>query len=293
MATFALYDRALQQLQTDEFVALVTIKAARGSTPQKAGAGMMVTQEGAISGTIGGGALEYAAIDAALGLMAAGQLGTFQKLYPLGPDLGQCCGGSVEIETSIYSKDMSEEITKRQASVETDLPTPLALFGAGHVGRAIVMALAALPFHITWIDERESIFPDAIPRNVTALQIVDPVRMIAKLPHRAYCLIMTHSHALDLSLVDAALRRGDLSYVGLIGSATKRARFQSRLRQSGVGAATLQRLVCPIGLPSLYGKDPAVIAASLAADLLIRRQTGHNEFAIEPIGEQEKRLVRI
>jgi len=293
MALDALYDRVRDQLRIDDCVALVTIKSARGSTPQKVGAAMMVTKEGAISGTIGGGALEYAAIHDAVRFMASGQSGDFQKLYPLGPDLGQCCGGSVEIEISVFSKEMSDEIAARRAALHSDRPTQLALFGAGHVGRAVVIALATLPFQVTWIDEREGIFPDAIPRNVTALHVEDPVKMIAALPQRSYCLIMTHSHALDLALVDAALRRDDLEYIGLIGSSTKRARFHSRLRQSGVSSIALSHLVCPIGLPALYGKDPAVIAASVAADLLIRRQAMQTHLDHGSIERQEKRLAMI
>lgn len=293
MTLYALYDRLGDQLRVDDCVALITIKAARGSTPQKAGAAMMVTKAGAISGTIGGGALEYSAIQDAVQFMSSGQTGDFQKLYPLGPDLGQCCGGFVEIETSIFSRETSGEIAIRRAALEAEKLTPLALFGAGHVGRAVVIALASLPFQVTWIDEREGIFPDAVPRNVTASQIEDPVKMIAALPQRSYCLIMTHSHALDLALVDAALRRDDLEYIGLIGSSTKRARFHSRLRQSGVSLSALSRMVCPIGLPSLYGKDPAVIAASVAADLLIRRQSAQTDLDIKPNKKQEKRLAMI
>lgn len=293
MVLSALIDRIRDQLRVDDHVALVTIKTARGSTPQKAGAAMMVTKEGAISGTIGGGALEFAAIQDAMRSMASGQSGDFRKLYPLGPDLGQCCGGVVELETSIFSQDMSQEINPRRDGLEGDAPTPLALFGAGHVGRALVIALASLPFKISWIDEREGIFPDPCPRNVTAIHSDDPVKLIASLPRHSYCLIMTHSHALDLALVDAALRREDFFYIGLIGSATKRARFQSRLQQGGLGAPARQRLVCPVGLPSLYGKDPAVIAASIAADLLIRRQASQHECDAEPFVTPEKKFIRL
>jgi len=293
MTPFALYDRLRDQLRVDDCVALITIKAARGSTPQKAGAAMMVTKAGAISGTIGGGALEYSAIQDAVRFMESGQRGDFQKLYPLGPDLGQCCGGSVEIETSVFSKDMTDEIAARRAALDEVHPTPVALFGAGHVGRAVVIALATLPFQVTWIDEREGIFPDTIPRNVTVSQGDDLEQLIAALPHHSYCLIMTHSHALDFALVDAALRRDDLDYIGLIGSSTKRARFHSRLRQSGVSSSALSRMVCPIGLPSLYGKDPAVIAASVAADLLIRRQALQAGLDRGSMERQEKRLAII
>ncbi|MEY4092250.1 MAG: hypothetical protein RLZZ496_1432 [Pseudomonadota bacterium] len=272
MTTLALFDRLLDRLVTDNLVALVTIHAARGSTPQGEGASMMITEEGAISGTIGGGALEYAVINEAVHLMKSGTTGTLKRHYPLGPDLGQCCGGSVEIELGIFDQSMRADIQSKRDSLRHDASTPLYLFGAGHVGRALVMALAPLPFTVTWIDERAEIFPDHIPRNVNAKRVDNPIGEISNIPHQGFCLIMTHSHPLDLALVGAALQRNDLAYIGLIGSATKRARFESRLRQSGQGAAALKRLICPVGLPGLYGKEPAVIAASIAGDLLIRRQ---------------------
>ena len=233
---------------------------------------MMITQDGAISGTIGGGALEYAIINEAVHLMKSGTTGTLKRHYPLGPDLGQCCGGSVEIELGIFDQSMRADIQSKRDSLRHDASTPLYLFGAGHVGRALVMALAPLPFTVTWIDERAEIFPDHIPRNVNAKHVDNPIGEIGNIPHQGFCLIMTHSHPLDLALVGAALQRNDIAYIGLIGSATKRARFESRLRPSGQGAAALKRLVCPVGLPGLYGKEPAVIAASIAGDLLIRRQ---------------------
>ncbi len=276
MTTLALFDRLLDRLATDNLVALVRIHAARGSTPQGIGASMMITEEGAISGTIGGGALEYAVINEAVHLMKSGATGIIKKHYPLGPDLGQCCGGSVEIEIGIFDQSMRADILSKRASLRDEASTPLYLFGAGHVGRALVMALAPLPFTVTWIDERAEIFPDHIPRNVNAKRVDNPIDEIGSIPHEGFCLVMTHSHPLDLALVGAALKRSDLAYIGLIGSATKRARFESRLRQSGQGAAALKRMICPVGLPGLYGKEPAVIAASIAGDLLIRRQALQN-----------------
>ncbi|MEN9755297.1 MAG: hypothetical protein RLZ07_1679 [Pseudomonadota bacterium] len=276
MTTLALFDRLLDRLATDNLVALVRIHAARGSTPQGEGASMMITEEGAISGTIGGGALEYAVINEAVHLMKSGATGIIKKHYPLGPDLGQCCGGSVEIEIGIFDQSMRADILSKRDSLRHDASTPLYLFGAGHVGRALVMALAPLPFTVTWIDERAEIFPDYVPRNVNVKRVANPLDEVGNIPHQGFCLVMTHSHPLDLALVGAALQRNDLAYIGLIGSATKRARFESRLRQSGQGAVALKRLICPVGLPGLYGKEPAIIAASIAGDLLIRRQALQN-----------------
>ncbi|MEI6572965.1 MAG: xanthine dehydrogenase accessory protein XdhC [Alphaproteobacteria bacterium] len=288
MTTLALFERLLDRLATDNIVALVTIHAARGSTPQGEGASMMITEEGAISGTIGGGALEYAIINEAVHLMKSGTTGIIKKHYPLGPDLGQCCGGSVEIELGIFDQSMRADIQMKRDAIRHDASTPLYLFGAGHVGRALVMALAPLPFTVTWIDERAEIFPDHIPRNVNAKRVDNPLDEIGNIPHQGFCLVMTHSHPLDLALVGAALQRNDLAYIGLIGSATKRARFESRLRQSGQGAAALKRMICPVGLPELYGKEPAVIAASIAGDLLIRRQALLNAHEAGPVDVKER-----
>jgi xanthine dehydrogenase accessory factor len=152
--------------------------------------------------------------------------------------------------------------------------TPLLLFGAGHVARAVVLALAPLPFDIRWIDSREDAFPAAVPANVTLVRSLSPAAELDDAPPGAFVAVMTHSHPLDLDIASRALRGGRFGYVGLIGSSTKRARFVSRMRLAGLGEADIGRLVCPIGLSEVRGKEPAIIAASLAADLLIRRQAG-------------------
>ena len=146
----------------------------------------------------------------------------------------------------------------------------LALFGAGHVGRALVLALAPLDFEVVWIDSRDDAFPSVVPGDVRWMQSRSPVEELAKLPDDAFVLVMSHSHALDLDLVHGALRAGRFAYVGLIGSATKRARFQNRLRQAGMDQTDIDRLVCPIGSAGIKSKRPPVIAASVAADLLFR-----------------------
>ena len=149
---------------------------------------------------------------------------------------------------------------------------PLYLFGAGHVGRALVLALAPLPFEIVWIDPRREAFPAATPANVRCVHLPDPAAALAGAPAQAFVLVMTHSHPLDLELVHAALRVRRLAYVGLIGSATKRARFAKRLIEFGLSVDVVSRLVCPIGLAGIASKAPAAIAASVAADLLIRHE---------------------
>jgi xanthine dehydrogenase accessory factor len=149
--------------------------------------------------------------------------------------------------------------------------TPLYLFGAGHVGRSLALALAPLPFAVTWIDPRPNAFPPHIPANVTCIGNVDPARAIAEAPAGAFVAIMTHSHALDLDITAIALRARRFPYVGLIGSGTKRARFDSTLRKLGLAEEDIAHLVCPIGLIHIKDKSPAAIAASIVAQVLIAR----------------------
>ena len=145
----------------------------------------------------------------------------------------------------------------------------LYLCGAGHVGRALVLAMAQLPFEIVWIDPRPSAFPAVSPGNVHMVAASDPLSQLTDPPLGSFIAIMTHSHALDLALTEAALRNTRFAYVGLIGSASKRARFERRLRDGGVDGVRLAGLVCPIGIAGIESKEPAIIAAATAAQLLI------------------------
>jgi len=151
--------------------------------------------------------------------------------------------------------------------------TALYLFGAGHVGQCLVLALAPLPFDVTWIDPRAGAFPSHVPANVTGRTGNEPVQLLDRAPDGAFIAIMTHSHALDLDVAAAALKAERFPYVGVIGSATKRARFASALRQIGMTGDDIDRLICPIGLTEIQDKAPAAIAASIAAQLLIRRDS--------------------
>lgn len=148
-------------------------------------------------------------------------------------------------------------------------PRPLLLFGAGHVGRAVVLALAALPFAVTWIDERADMFPGAVPGNVRLVATNRPADAVRAAPDASFALVMTHDHGVDLDIVHAALVRGAFPYVGLIGSATKRARFEHRLADLGLPDETARSFRCPIGVPGIASKEPAAIAAAVAAELLI------------------------
>ncbi len=230
---------------------LVTLLDAKGSTPRQSGTKMAVTATQAV-GTIGGGTLEFEAISLARRLLAEGSRRPVMRKWPLGPTLGQCCGGSVTVSFEpIHPPALS-----------------LALFGAGHVARALVEVLGPLPHRIDWIDPRPHEFPETLPAPV-AVHVTDhPAAMISTLPAGCFILVMTHDHALDLDITAAALARPDLPYVGLIGSLTKRARFLKRLTAIGLGPAAAARLVCPIGLPGTGGKDPREIALATAAQLL-------------------------
>lgn len=152
-----------------------------------------------------------------------------------------------------------------------DVLTPVLLFGAGHVGRALVLALAPLPFAVRWIDSREDAFPAHLPANVTPVLTSDPEAEVARAPADAVVLVMTHDHALDLAITAAALQR-PFPFAGLIGSDTKRARFERRFRELAIPEDRIAALVCPIGLSGIEGKEPAVIAASVAAQLLVERE---------------------
>ena len=226
---------------------LVTLLAARGSTPREAGCKMVVTAE-ATFGTIGGGNLEFRSIAAARDLLRDAGAGPVLREYPLGPALGQCCGGHATV--------LLEQVAPPAWQI--------ALFGAGHVGRAVAGVLGSLACRVTWIDARAGVFPALLPANV----VPAPQASVATLQAGTQVLVMTHDHALDYALIAAALARPDLPFVGLIGSETKRARFVARLGREGVAAASIRRLVCPIGIPGAGGKAPAEIAVAVAAQLL-------------------------
>jgi xanthine dehydrogenase accessory factor len=267
------YRKLAETVQRDGACALVTVVETKGSAPREAGAMMGVTQDGAIFGTIGGGALEWEALVLARQLANAAQPVTRRIDRALGPDLGQCCGGRVILDLRVFVRaDMPDLGVLMRDAADVDPRQPLALFGAGHVGRALALALAPLPFRLDWIDGRADAFPSHIPANVVARASADPPAEIAAVPPGGFVLVLTHDHALDLAITAAALGRPDLPYVGLIGSATKRARFEKRLNELGLPSARIASLVCPIGLVAIAGKEPAVIAASVAAELIARAE---------------------
>lgn len=152
--------------------------------------------------------------------------------------------------------------------VSPEAPLPVYIFGAGHVGRALVEVLARLPMHIRWMDEREEEFPHHVPENVEVHLTDAPLQALAGAPDDGVFLVLTHSHALDFTLVHAILSRGRFRFLGLIGSRSKRAAFVQRLAARGLPAERIARLTCPIGQPEISGKSPQVIAVSVAAQLL-------------------------
>lgn len=243
---------------------VVEVVATRGSAPRESGTRMLVSAR-QVHGTVGGGHLEWKAIESARALLLLGsQDEAIEQHYPLGPALGQCCGGAVTLRLQRLAA---------QHLADWALPAPrftLQLYGAGHVGRAIVALLAGLPCRVQWIDEREAEFPRelALPAHIERV-CVEPVEAeVAVAPPGAFYLVLTHSHDLDLAIAQAILKRGDFGFFGLIGSRTKRARFLRRFEQRGIAAEAIARMTCPIGVPGIEGKEPEVIAIAVVAQLL-------------------------
>ena len=326
MKTWATIGRALR---SEQRCALVSIVEARGSAPREPGARMVVLEDGSFAGTIGGGTLEWQAIARAREALAQG--GSDGEPAPvglermaLGPDLGQCCGGSVRLLLEVFTPGRSDEvqalagaesagpfategrIAERQVErtildrapeggEESTLAADgrllerfgahkqiLALVGAGHVGRAMIIALAPLDFSAVWIDPRKDEFPSIVPGDVRVVVAAEPAAELHAVPDGAFVLVMSHSHALDFDVVSAALGARRFAYVGLIGSASKKARFVSRMRQAGLEEGDIGRLVCPIGIDGIESKQPSAIAASVVADLLRRRDA----MALAPQGAE-------
>ena len=249
-----------------ESACLVTLHASRGSVPREKGAWMAVFAEGEVA-SIGGGHLEFQAIAEARRHLAAGA-GTTLVRYALGPTLGQCCGGEVHLRFEPVSATDIEALRARLAPAYQ----PVALFGGGHVGHALIDVLARLPLLVTWIDSRDEIFPASLPSNISC-QYSDPVQAeVGALASGSRVLVMSFSHAEDLEVVAACLTRqrlqADLPYLGLIGSQTKWATFQRRLAARGFSAQELAHVTCPIGVAGISGKEPEVIAVAVAAQIL-------------------------
>ncbi|WP_369959437.1 xanthine dehydrogenase accessory protein XdhC [Pseudomonas benzenivorans] len=243
---------ALAELQQQgQPCVLVTIIEERGSTPRNAGSKMLVTAE-RIFETIGGGHLEYKAMQLAREMLESRSQDTRLERFSLGASLGQCCGGATVL--------LFEPMGQPQAQI--------AVFGAGHVGRALVPLLASLPCKVRWIDSRENEFPAQLPAGVDKVVNDEVVDEVDSMPAGSYYIVMTHNHQLDLELTAAILKRNDFAYYGLIGSQTKRVKFEHRLRERGFAPETMARMRCPMGLTEVKGKLPVEIAVSIAGEVI-------------------------
>ena len=334
----------------------VSLIQADGSTPCGIGAAMTVAAE-TFTGTVGGGALEHEALKAARTMLSAhagGNKARWRRAvrdYPLGPSLGQCCGGYVRLLFEVVSAPEMAEISDTLADVsevekvlavrplKSGLPmrfcrhrkddhddwplsvrrvvrgmmsgtksrapvvctgwyiepmgparTALFLYGAGHVGRAVVKALEGLAFDIYWVDTAANRYPDEISPGVRQLIANNPSDIVRHAPADAFHVVMTFSHAIDFDICRAVLAKGDFAYLGVIASKTKRTRFVRRLKESGISEAAVRRLHAPIGLAGLDGKEPPIIAVSLAADLLLRLQEKQTKVSTPEEGKEESRM---
>lgn len=259
-------------LDTSPAVALVQVDEALGSTPREQGAFMLVSPT-AIFGTIGGGHLEFAAIDKARGLIAAASRShesgkaTLSLDIALGPEIGQCCGGRVVLDIRLCDAALRSDLMARMEAEQAGLPT-VYLFGGGHVGHALASSFSLLPVRVVVVETRAEALesmPDGVETRLTAM----PEEAVRSAPSGAAFLILTHDHALDFLIVSEALKRSDAAYVGMIGSKTKKATFKSwYLKTAGGTLSALSNLVSPIGGDSVKDKRPAVIAALAAAEVI-------------------------
>ena len=305
--------QAREAVRRGESLAMATVVGAQGSTPREPGARLLVWPD-RFTGTVGGGALEVQALRQARGLLGQSVRRHALQDYPLGPLLGQCCGGKVRLlveridgSSLPWLDNAAAEVAKGQsfrleamfgddgmtrtvalsgsemANADPRVPftdvrglseliTPfrprVLMFGAGHVGQAVARCLAPLPLTVEWLASREDLDPAFDDPRAEVMSEEDLHARIAAAPAGASYVIFTHSHDLDYRLTKAVLQTGDFAYLGLIGSTTKRTRFERRLRAEGITEGRLARLTCPIGLPGLRSKEPAVIAVSLAAQLI-------------------------
>jgi xanthine dehydrogenase accessory factor len=302
--------------ERESAVVRVLVAEVRGSSPREPGACMVISRAGS-HGTIGGGNLEWQAMQAAQSLLlAATETPSVTLRRPvLGRELGQCCGGVVQLwlerftpldlpllqhvigaasgggRATLVTELLRDGIVRRRleqgpARCQTHLqfaagseatilveplgaePPSLWLYGAGHVGQALIRILGELPFEVTWIDSRAELLPEPLPDNVHPLCPQAATSTVQLAPAAARFLVMTHDHSLDYALCRLILERGDFAWLGLIGSKSKGARFRSRLARDGLTHDAIRRLVCPIGVEGVVSKWPAAIAVGVAAQLL-------------------------
>ena len=242
-------------------VMLVSVDSIVGSTPREPGAKMLVTAD-ALHGTIGGGNLEYQACRIARDQLELGETGGLRR-FPLGAGLGQCCGGLV----NLMFERLDENSDWSRAEID-EKTIDIYLFGAGHVGQALAQVLQTLPVRVSWIDTRDDMLPPNPPPKITPICTDTPEAEIDAAPAGSYYIVMTHDHALDQRLCEQILRRDDFAYFGLIGSASKRRNFETRMKRRGFDPKRFEKMTCPIGVGGINGKQPAQIAISVAAEIL-------------------------
>jgi xanthine dehydrogenase accessory factor len=341
------YNDIMEMVTLHGTVVRITIIKAEGSTPRGVGTTMTVTGD-SFSGTIGGGTLEFEALIAARELLSGKNTEPWARDvrdYPLGPSLGQCCGGYIRLMFETISeyeaptltnardsmlavraiqagqatrfiqhrtddsdhwplpvrravREMQSGIQIRQATLINDWfieplgteRTALFLYGAGHVGRAVVKALADLPFEIFWVDTATARYPEDVSKAIHKLVAVDPAEVANHAPQDAFHVVMSYSHAIDFDVCRAVLARNNFAYLGVIASKTKRVRFVKRLLQEGIPQSTVSRLNAPIGLTGITGKEPAIIALSLAADLVLRLQENQSITSLTDLNLNKDQL---
>ena len=263
-------EKLQQLLKSSEPKVLVEVTSTKGSAPRENDAFMLVSDTD-VNGTIGGGQLEFMSIDHARKMLAGEPVSPTLSI-PLGPEIGQCCGGRVEIGFRLVDAAVHDKLQTRLAAEKAALKQ-IYVFGAGHVGRALVEALSPLPFAVTLIETRADEL-DCLPENITPRLTAMPEALVSNIAPGGAVVILTHDHALDFLIAHEALKRNDLSYVGMIGSVTKRATFKHWLAREHGDDTLIDRLTLPIGGTGHLGqtlrdKRPEVIAALVAAELLV------------------------
>ena len=263
--------------------ALVEVSSAKGSTPREKGAWMLVTPR-RIFGTIGGGQLEYMAIDKARQMLRTPtfrKMGTVLLDIPLGPEIGQCCGGRVGLSVRMVDRVLARDLLERAEAQDAAQPN-IYVFGGGHVGRALAASLRLLPLSPIVVETRAEELKD-LPDGVEAMLTPVPEEVVRAAPAGSAFLILTHDHALDFLIVSEALHREDAAYVGMIGSKSKKATFKSWYLKNADGTEkAFSRLVSPIGGDGLRDKRPAVIAALAASEVMLAVARHHAKADAQP-----------
>ncbi len=292
--------KVLSVLEDGHDIVLATVTATKGSSPRNAGARMLITLE-ECWGTIGGGAVEFDIMARARTMLVSGDDGWERQhlTFALGPDMGQCCGGQMSLLLEKFSTKQESDLRALSGTVTCKtilshpldsgpplsveqiscMPafsapikpplTPLFIYGAGHVSRALLPRLDGLGFEIFLVDIDDDRYPADLGDKAEKLLAKAPEAIASHAPMGAAHLVMTHSHSLDEAICLEVLTRGGFAFLGLIGSKSKRARFTKRLLAAGVAESMLELLVCPIGIDEITGKSPSYVALSIAAQLAI------------------------